>query len=159
MRDWSSCRLWYRCYRVLSTLPSRSRATVLVTSYSFLRRDIDSLSGIHWATVVLDEGHVIQNPGSALFAAVETLKADFRVVLTGTPIQNRVLDMWTTFDFLMPGYLGTHADFQRRWCGVCADVWRVVLWTISSRGSAVAPVHGRAYGLAVDESSELPLLV
>ncbi len=64
---------------------------------------------------MLDEGHVIQNPSSALFRAAKSLIGRHRIVLTGTPIQNHVLDMWTTFDFLMPGYLGSHAEFRSRY--------------------------------------------
>ncbi|KAG7392155.1 btaf1 RNA polymerase II, B-TFIID transcription factor-associated, 170kDa [Phytophthora pseudosyringae] len=87
--------------------------TMIVTTYSILRTDIECLSAIDYAFVVLDEAHLIRNPSTALFRAVLELHASHRVALSGTPLQNNVTDLWALFEFLMPGYLGDFALFRR----------------------------------------------
>ena len=79
---------------------------LLISSYEVVRNDIDVLKSVKLAYVVLDEGHVIRNAKSKLSQAVRQLRAEHRLILTGTPIQNNILELWTLFDFLMPGYLG-----------------------------------------------------
>lgn len=61
---------------------------------------------------MLDEGHIIRNPDTKVAAAAKALTADFRLILTGTPVQNHLLDLWSLFDFLMPGYLGCKRAFK-----------------------------------------------
>lgn len=61
---------------------------------------------VNWNYCVLDEGHIIKNPKSKITESVKRVRARHRLVLSGTPIQNNVLDLWSIFDFLMPGYLG-----------------------------------------------------
>lgn len=102
---------------------------IVVCSYSILRTDGEALSQLHWHYVVLDEGHLIQNPATGVARAAKRLVARHRLILTGTPIQNDVLDLWSMFDFLLPGYLGDHAVFQR-------DVSRVVMRSRSKRCSS-----------------------
>uniref|UniRef100_A0AAV1U6L3 Uncharacterized protein n=1 Tax=Peronospora matthiolae TaxID=2874970 RepID=A0AAV1U6L3_9STRA len=87
--------------------------TLIVTTYSILRADIQLLGSIDYAFVVLDEAHLIRNPSTALFQAVRKLQASHRVALSGTPLQNNVTDLWALFEFLMPGYLGDFAAFRR----------------------------------------------
>lgn len=87
-------------------LNKKSNVDILISSYEVVRNDIDSLKMHKFAYVVLDEGHVIRNAKSKVSLAVRQLKAEHRLILTGTPIQNNVLELWTLFDFLMPGYLG-----------------------------------------------------
>ena len=89
-------------------------AHVLVVAYDALRRtDVAAtLSAQPWRYLVLDEGHVIRNVRTRLAQAVRTLRAEHRVLLSGTPLQNRVDDLWALFDFLMPGFLGSHAHFS-----------------------------------------------
>ncbi|KAG7397888.1 btaf1 RNA polymerase II, B-TFIID transcription factor-associated, 170kDa [Phytophthora boehmeriae] len=89
------------------------RPTLIVTTYSILRSDIEHLSTIDYSFVVLDEAHLIRNPSTALFRAVLELHASHRVALSGTPLQNNVTDLWALFEFLMPGYLGDFALFRR----------------------------------------------
>ncbi|EPS61286.1 hypothetical protein M569_13511, partial [Genlisea aurea] len=84
----------------------------IVTSYDVVRKDIDILSQLHWNYCILDEGHIIKNSRSKVTVAVKQLKANHRLILSGTPIQNNVLDLWSLFDFLMPGFLGTERQFQ-----------------------------------------------
>lgn len=85
---------------------------VIVTSYDVVRKDIDHLKQMFWNYCVLDEGHIIKNAKSKITCAVKQLKAQHRLILSGTPIQNNVLELWSLFDFLMPGFLGTERQFQ-----------------------------------------------
>ncbi|KAF5324890.1 hypothetical protein D9611_004580 [Ephemerocybe angulata] len=87
---------------------------VVITSYEVVRNDITSLEAFKWLYCVLDEGHVIKNAKTKLTKAVKQLQAQHRVILSGTPIQNNVLELWSLFDFLMPGFLGTEASFNER---------------------------------------------
>jgi SNF2 family DNA or RNA helicase len=80
-----------------------------------MRRDIAQLRERRWSTVVLDEAQNIKNPQSATAQAACELQADFRIALTGTPLENRPLDLWSIFHFLSPELLGTQTDFQRRY--------------------------------------------
>ncbi|CAB1312496.1 unnamed protein product [Coregonus sp. 'balchen'] len=70
---------------------------------------------IHFNYCILDEGHVIKNGKTKLSKAIKQLAANFRVILSGTPIQNNVLELWSLFDFLMPGFLGTERQFAARY--------------------------------------------
>uniref|UniRef100_A0A5B7A9A6 Putative TATA-binding protein-associated factor BTAF1 isoform X2 n=1 Tax=Davidia involucrata TaxID=16924 RepID=A0A5B7A9A6_DAVIN len=85
---------------------------VIITSYDVVRKDIDYLGKLFWNYCILDEGHIIKNSKSKITGAVKQLKAQHRLILSGTPIQNNVLDLWSLFDFLMPGFLGTERQFQ-----------------------------------------------
>lgn len=85
---------------------------VIITSYDVVRKDADFLEQLFWNYCVLDEGHIIKNHKSKITCAVKQLKAQHRLILSGTPIQNNVLDLWSLFDFLMPGFLGTERQFQ-----------------------------------------------
>ncbi|KAJ8763174.1 hypothetical protein K2173_025559 [Erythroxylum novogranatense] len=86
--------------------------TVIITSYDMVRKDIDFLGQILWNYCILDEGHIIKNAKSKITVAVKQLKAQHRLILSGTPIQNNIMDLWSLFDFLMPGFLGTERQFQ-----------------------------------------------
>lgn len=88
---------------------------VVITSYALARRDEKILSAIRWRRVVLDEAQNIKNPASAQSKAVLKLNADHRLALTGTPVENRLLDLWSIFNFLNPGYLGKQAQFRQRY--------------------------------------------
>ena len=88
---------------------------LIVTSYALLRRDAEVYQGIEFDTVVLDEAQHIKNRQTQNAQAVKTIRAKHRLVLTGTPLENSVLDLWSIFDFLMPGYLGTAKDFRERY--------------------------------------------
>ncbi|XP_076915615.1 TATA-binding protein-associated factor BTAF1-like [Bidens hawaiensis] len=85
---------------------------VIVTSYDVIRKDIEHLRQMFWNYCILDEGHIIKNAKSKITGAVKQLKAQHRLILSGTPIQNNVLELWSLFDFLMPGFLGTERQFQ-----------------------------------------------
>lgn len=92
-------------------------ADILVTSYDLLRRDVEEYAPLHLSRVVLDEAQYIKNPMAQVTRAVKCLDADVRLALTGTPIENRLAELWSIFDFLMPGYLGTRDQFAKRYEG------------------------------------------
>lgn len=87
---------------------------VIITSYDIIRNDVEMLKTIDWNYCVLDEGHIIKNPKAKLTQAIKSLKTMKRLILSGTPIQNNVLELWSLFDFLMPGFLGTERQFNDR---------------------------------------------
>lgn len=89
-------------------------ADVVITSYDIARNDVELLAPINWNYLVLDEGHLIKNPKAKVTMAVKRLPSNHRLILSGTPIQNNVLELWSLFDFLMPGFLGTEKVFQDR---------------------------------------------
>ena len=88
---------------------------VAVTSYALLRRDAERYRELEFDVVVLDEAQHIKNRQTQNAQAVKSVKSQHRIVLTGTPLENSVLDLWSIFDFLMPGYLGTAKDFHERY--------------------------------------------
>lgn len=87
---------------------------IVITSYDVCRNDIEFLGPLNWNYCVLDEGHLIKNPRTKTTIAVKQLSGNHRLILSGTPIQNNVLELWSLFDFLMPGFLGTERLFQER---------------------------------------------
>lgn len=90
-------------------------ADLVVTSYALIRRDAERYREVEFDTVVLDEAQHIKNRQTQNAQAVKAVRARHRLVLTGTPMENSVLDLWSIFDFLMPGYLGTAQDFRERY--------------------------------------------
>ncbi len=85
---------------------------VVLTTYGMLLRQ-SWLEEVSWNAVILDEAQAIKNPGSRQTKAVKRLRARARVTLTGTPVENRLTDLWSLFDFLCPGLLGSAARFTR----------------------------------------------
>jgi hypothetical protein len=92
----------------------RSEIGLLVLNYAQLRVCGELLNKIRWLTVILDEGQQIKNPDSKAAKSARELDCDNRLVLTGTPIENRLLDMWSLMAFAMPGVLGSRAYFKKR---------------------------------------------
>jgi len=92
-----------------------SESDLVVTSYALVRRDLDRYGKMEFDTVVLDEAQHIKNRQTQNARAVKAVRARHRLVLTGTPMENSVLDLWSIFDFLMPGYLGSAKDFRERY--------------------------------------------
>lgn len=87
---------------------------IVITSYDICRNDVENIGGFNWNYCVLDEGHIIKNSKAKLTQAVKRIRANHRLILSGTPIQNNVLELWSLFDFLMPGFLGTEKVFLDR---------------------------------------------
>jgi TATA-binding protein-associated factor len=90
------------------------KADIVITSYDICRNDAQIFTPISWNYCVLDEGHLIKNPKAKITLAVKQLISNHRLILSGTPIQNNVLELWSLFDFLMPGFLGTEKVFLDR---------------------------------------------
>jgi len=90
-----------------------NKSNIVVTSYSILRNDISLLENVLWNWCILDEGHLLKNPKTATAKASRRLKAQHKLILTGTPIQNNVNEIWATFDFLMPNFLGSNSQFLK----------------------------------------------
>lgn len=91
-----------------------ARHGLVVSSYALLSRDVDFLEQVPWAAVVLDEAQNIKNPESQQARAARRMGADYRIALTGTPVENHVGDLWSIMDFLNPGLLGTMSKFRYR---------------------------------------------
>lgn len=87
---------------------------LVITSYSLVYRDLSTLKSVQWQGVVLDEAQNIKNPQAKQSQAVRKLETQFRIALTGTPIENRLSELWSILDFLNPNYLGNLQFFQRR---------------------------------------------
>ena len=92
-----------------------AQADIVITSYPLLRLDAERLCSEEFSAVVLDEAQHIKNPESQAAQAAFRLRAGRRFVLTGTPVENSVCDVWSLLHFLMPGYLGTKSDFRERY--------------------------------------------
>lgn len=86
---------------------------VLIISYETLRRNVDKLAGTEVGLMLADEGHRLKNGDSLTFTALNQLKCPRRVILSGTPIQNDLLEYFSLLNFANPGYLGTRADFRK----------------------------------------------
>ncbi|KAG0337819.1 TATA-binding protein-associated factor mot1, partial [Podila horticola] len=98
--------------RLRSLIPKHD---VVIMSYDVVRNDIEDLEKVHWNYCILDEGHIIKNGRTKITKSVKMVRANHRVILSGTPIQNNVLELWSLFDFLMPGFLGTEKQFNERY--------------------------------------------
>ncbi|HXB59682.1 MAG TPA: DEAD/DEAH box helicase [Candidatus Acidoferrales bacterium] len=84
---------------------------LIVTNYALLRRDLEELQKFSFRAVILDEAQFIKNPGAQVTHSVKQLKCEYKLALTGTPLENRLLDLWSIVDFIQPGYLGTQEQF------------------------------------------------
>ena len=84
---------------------------IIVTNYALLRRDLEELQKFAFRAVILDEAQFIKNPGAQVTQSVKQLKCENKIALTGTPLENRLLDLWSIVDFIQPGYLGNQEHF------------------------------------------------
>jgi len=91
-----------------------SETDLLVMNYAQLRGLGDALANVEWQAAILDEGQYIKNPQSQTAQVARALKAEYRLALSGTPIENRLLDLWSLMAFAMPGVLGNRAQFVKR---------------------------------------------
>ena len=89
-------------------------ADLTITTWALLRADIDALKAPHWDAVILDEAQAIKNPDSQVAAAAFQLRSHWRLTLSGTPIENRLEELWSQAHFVNPGLLGGRTDFQER---------------------------------------------
>jgi SNF2 family DNA or RNA helicase len=93
---------------------SAESSDAVITTYALAHRDRETLQRVHWQRVVLDEAQYIKNPGTKQAIAVRSIPSSTRVALTGTPVENRLSELWSILDFLNPGYLGPAATFRKR---------------------------------------------
>ncbi len=86
---------------------------LVISTYGLARRDIEDLQRVHWSDVILDEAQNIKNPHTKQARAIRRIPGDYRLALTGTPIENRLTELWSIMSFLNPGYLGSLESFRR----------------------------------------------
>ena len=86
---------------------------IILTTYAIMRIDVDELKKHNWGMIIVDEAQNIKNPDTAQTIAIKMLKADIKVAMTGTPVENRLTELWSIFDFINRGYLGTLKEFQK----------------------------------------------
>jgi SNF2 family DNA or RNA helicase len=91
-----------------------ARHDVVISSYALLHRDEKPLTSVEWGAVILDEAQNIKNPGTRQAQVARKLSAPWRAALTGTPVENRLTELWSIFQFLNPGYLGSQEEFRKR---------------------------------------------
>lgn len=99
-------------------LPSVQGADLVITSYNLAHIDEEELSMVEWECVCLDEAQNIKNAYTKQAAAVRKFRSRHRVAMTGTPMENRLTELWSLFDFINPGYLGSSGDFSRKFVSV-----------------------------------------
>lgn len=92
---------------------SAAASDVVISTYGLVRRDLEDLRRVRWANIILDEAQNIKNPLTKQARAVRLLKGDYRVALTGTPVENRLSELWSIMSFLNPGYLGSQTSFRK----------------------------------------------
>ncbi|MED5464391.1 MAG: DEAD/DEAH box helicase [Myxococcota bacterium] len=106
--------LWHGPPKVRHSLDI-SDADIIVVSYGVLRRDAEFLSAVNFRYVILDEAQSAKNAASQNATSIRLLNSEKRLALTGTPVENRPEELWSTFDFLAPGFLGTLQQFRKRY--------------------------------------------
>lgn len=90
-----------------------TKADIIITTYAILRIDIEKLKKQVWGALVVDEAQNIKNPDTSQTQAVKSLKSNIKIAMTGTPVENRLNELWSIFDFINKGYLGSLRDFQK----------------------------------------------
>ena len=102
-----------RYHGVNRNLKDISSGEILLTTYGILRQDADKLTEIKWGLIVADEAHAMKNPYSRTAKAIRQIPSETKFALTGTPIQNKLVDLWSLLDWTTPGLLGPLANFRR----------------------------------------------
>ena len=92
-----------------------SNVDIVITSYDLIRRDVESYHSQSFRYCILDEAHYIKNHTTLSAKAVKKVNSEIRFALTGTPIENSLSDLWSIFDFILPGYFGTYAQFRKKY--------------------------------------------
>lgn len=90
-----------------------TKADVIITTYAILRIDIEQIKKHKWSMLIIDEAQNIKNPDTSQTQAVKQIKADIKIAMTGTPVENKLTELWSIFDFINRGYLGSIRDFQK----------------------------------------------
>lgn len=96
-------------------LINNNNKSILITTYGLLREDIDEYENYYFKTVIIDEAQNIKNPTANTTRALKRLKSDTKIALTGTPIENSIIELWSIFDFIMPGFLSNLTKFKSKY--------------------------------------------
>ena len=88
---------------------------ILITTYGLVRQDKEKYLAMNFDVIVIDEAQNIKNPNAMMTKVIKSLKANTKIALTGTPLENNVLELWSIFDFIMPGYLTNITNFQKKY--------------------------------------------
>ena len=97
------------------TLYGLAQADIVITTYGLLPRDVETLAAVEWTTVVLDEAQMVKNPSTRAARAVRKLSAAQKIALTGTPVENRLSELWAILDACNPGLLGSQKRFREQY--------------------------------------------
>ncbi|MBQ9437564.1 MAG: DEAD/DEAH box helicase, partial [Lachnospiraceae bacterium] len=103
-----------KCFAEMGKNEEKDASPVFITSYDTLRSDVARYAGITFAAMVIDEAQYIKNQKAGMTKAVKSIKATHRYALTGTPIENKLAELWSIFDFLMPGFLYKYEEFLNK---------------------------------------------
>ena len=90
-----------------------SKADIIITTYAILRIDVEAVKKQKWSMLIVDEAQNIKNPDTSQTQAVKAIKSDIKIAMTGTPVENKLTELWSIFDFINRGYLGSIRDFQK----------------------------------------------
>src|SRR5574344_2134433 len=90
-----------------------TKKDVILTTYAIMRIDTEEMKKHKWGMIVVDEAQNIKNPDTAQTMAIKILKSDIKIAMTGTPVENRLTELWSIFDFINTGYLGSIKEFQK----------------------------------------------
>ena len=90
-----------------------TKKDVILTTYAIMRIDVEEIKKYNWGMIVVDEAQNIKNPDTAQTVAIKALKSNIKIAMTGTPVENRLTELWSIFDFINKGYLGSLKDFQK----------------------------------------------
>ena len=88
---------------------------IMISTYGLVREDSEEYQNIHFKTIIIDEAQNIKNPVSNTTRALKTLNSDTKIALTGTPIENSIIELWSIFDFIMPGFLSSLTKFKSKY--------------------------------------------
>lgn len=92
-----------------------TKTDIVISSFGLIHRDLDFLGQVKWAGIIIDEAQNIKNPDTLQSKAARSIKAEYRIALTGTPVENHATDLWAIMDFLNPGYLGKLNSFRENY--------------------------------------------
>lgn len=134
-----------------ASLAKFDKYDLIVTSFGLMRRDIDKLKEIEFDYAVLDEAQAIKNPSSQSAKSARLLRANHRLALTGTPVENHLGDLWSIFEFLNPGMLGANARFSDLVRGTATAAAAEKLNTPIAPPDGVAPLPDNGEGSPDDE--------
>lgn len=90
-----------------------TKLDVILTTYAIMRIDIEEMKSKTWGMIIVDEAQNIKNPDTAQTMSIKILKSDIKIAMTGTPVENRLTELWSIFDFINTGYLGSLKEFQK----------------------------------------------